>query len=405
VRDTAHVLEKLLKELAAGYVAAVLGTPRPWLALGLRRQVHAPLVGAMELVAARLALCERLHARAPAGAWQELHRLYRHARELGVHQRSAESGHASPEATYVHALLVAFAEPSRLMPGEHEQLQQYVVAFGHLASVVEPPIRGDGRCAFLVDLRRDKPGAAFARRVETPPAGERLVLLTRPLVEQAYVHMARLRAGVSPETLGLPADAVPAGHAALLAKAGRSWRGERRRRSPRLAFRPRVRLTVGFAPAWRALAGCPEGKDRVGEWTIQNESADGFALRLARGASDTLAVGQVVLVRSRERDSHYLCVVRRVQSDGPEHLEIGVQQVVRAAEAVRWEPDVAGEGATPAFYCAEVRGASARVVVPAGRASANSLLVLERRGRTTSLQVRRFAERGSVADVIEVEPA
>jgi hypothetical protein len=405
VRETAHVLEKLLKELAAGYVAAVLDTPRPWLALGLRRQVQGPIVAAMALVVARLALCDRLHARAPASAWQDLHRLYRHARELGAHQRNAEASGASPEALYVRALLLAFAEPSRLMPGEHERLQQYVIDFGHLASIVEPPIRGDGRCAFLVDLRRDKPGAAFARRVETPPAGDRLALLTRPLVEQAYVHMARLRSGVSPETLGLPADAVAAGYPALLAKAGRSWRGERRRRSPRFTFRPRVHLSVGFDAAWRSLAGCAgEGADE-GEWTIQNESADGFALRFARGAHRSLVVGQLVLVRSRERDATYLCVVRRVQSDGPEHLEIGVQQVVSAAEAARWQPEFAGEGATAVFFCAEARGAPARVVAPAGRARANSLLVVERRDRTMSLRARRFAERGSVADVIEVEPA
>jgi hypothetical protein len=406
-REMAHLLEKLLKELGAGYVAWVLAAPRPWLAIGLRRHLHAPLAAAMHLLAARLALSDRLHARAPGGAWSELHRLYRLARDLGLHDRVAEAGTRAPEAIYVQALLLAFVEPARLMPGEYERIAAYVANFGRLATLLEPPVRGDGRCAFLVDLRRDHPGTAFCKRAETPPPGNRFVLQTRPLVEQAYVHVARLRARVTPATLGLPDDALGEGYPALLAKAGRTWRGERRRRSARMTFRPRVSLQAGFDTAWAALASAVEDDAPHGEWTILNESADGFALRHARGPAPAVAVADIVLVHSRERDARYLCLVRRVQSDGPEHLEIGVQQVGAEVEAAHWLPEIVGEGTQPVFVlpAAGASGARARVVARAGLLGAGVVLLLERRDGRTALQVRRFVERGATVDIAEVDPA
>lgn len=406
-RELAHLLEKLLKELGAGYLAAVVGTTRPWLVIGLKRQIHAPLVWAMQSLAARLALCDRLHARAPGGAWAELHRLYRTARELGLHERGLDAQSPTPEALYVRALLLAFAEPTRLMPGEYQRLDRYVADFGKLATLVEPPVRGDGRCAFLVDLRRDRPGAALAKRPEDPPpAGDRFILLTRPLVEQVHVHIARLRSGVSPATLALPDDAASNDYPALLAKVGRSWRGDRRRRSARKAFRPRVSLWVGYRAAWDALATAgSESESPENEWTILNESAGGFALRLARGTSEGIAVGEPVLVLSRERGAQYLCLVRRVQSNTAEHIEIGLQQVAPAAEAVRWVPDIAGEGSEPVFFCPVLAGGEryARLVVPAGALTVRSALVLERRENLSTLHVRRFFERSSQIDVVEVE--
>jgi hypothetical protein len=174
-----------------------------------------------------------------------------------------------------------------------------------------------------------------------------------------------------------------------------------------MTFRPRVSLRVGFSPAWAALDDRAAEELPGSEWTILNESADGFALRHARGPAPVVAVADLVLVRSREREARYLCLVRRVQSDGPEHLEIGIQQIGPEVEAARWLPEIAGEGAYRVFLlpAAGANSGCARVVAHTGLLGAGAVLLLERRDGRTALQVRRFVERGATIDVAEVEPA
>jgi hypothetical protein len=404
-REIAHLLEKVLKELGAGYRAAVIETSRLWLAIGLKRQMHAPIVAAIELLTARLALCDRLHARAPRGAWLELHRLYRIARELGLHERGLDLLSPAPETLYVRALLLAFAEPARLTPHEYQQLDRYVAEFGRLASIGPPRRRGDDRCAFVIDPHLDEPGIALAKRGPLRLAADHYCLLTRRLVEQVHVHIARLRSGATPESLGLPAEATSSSYLALLARAGRAWHADRRRRGLRRAFRPRVMVFVGLRAAWDALAGV--NVSDASDWTIINESADGFALQLARATSEPIQVGEAALVYSPERAAAYLCLVRRVRSNNPQHLEVALQQVLPVAHPARMLPKIAGEAPEPVFYCSAIEALDrhARVIVTARRVTVRSALTLERGGTRIALHARRFVERGNLFDIVEVEAA
>ncbi|MCX7892397.1 MAG: hypothetical protein N2544_08550 [Burkholderiales bacterium] len=410
LRETAYLIEKLLKELGAGYAAAVTQTPRAWLAFGLKRQIQAPLAHAIDLAARRLALTHRLYARSPGGIWAELHLLYGLARELALDQREPEPAGRSPAVAYRDALLIAFAEPARLMSGELALVQDYLARFGSLAELVDAAPDAKPRGVFVIDPRRDRPGVAAAKRKEGDDAPGARFLVTRALVERIESQFVRLQSGVSPDTLGLPESARSVAYRALMRRLAANWRGDKRRRSARLRFHPRVDVQFGLGEAWDALGSaspCAPART-ASEWVIANESAAGFALRLMSGAAGQVAVGDVVLVRSRERGRHYLCMVRRVVSNNPDHLEIGLQQLaprVHAAVATL-EPGGRGE-ALKVLFCPALpaRNQPAMLVVADGARRSRRELYLKRAQGLAPVRVQRVAERTTAVELLEIGAA
>ena len=85
-RSHAHLMERLLKELAIAYVRLVNALPTTWFGFGAKPLAHIPLVRAMDLLTRRLVLSYRLYSRAPRGVWVSLHELY----ELAVRWNLAE---------------------------------------------------------------------------------------------------------------------------------------------------------------------------------------------------------------------------------------------------------------------------------------------------------------------------
>lgn len=410
LRETAYLIEKLLKELGAGYSAAVLQTPRAWLAFGRKRQIHGPLVRAMDLLSRRLLLTHRLYARSPGGVWTELHQLYGLARSLGLESRQTESPHTSPVAIYRNALLLAFAEPARLMPGELALVQDYLARFGSLAGILGSLPDEKPRGIFLIDPRRDRPGVAASKRKEDGVAGFDRVLSARALVERLESQFVRLQSGVSPDTLGLPDEAGRVAYRALLRRLAGNWRGDKRKRSARLRFHPRVAVHVGLTNAWASLgpAARTNHVPPVSEWVIVNESAGGFALRLMSVRNGHVAVGDVVLLRSRERNTEYACIVRRVASNNPEHLEIGVQQLApRALAAVAFLDPAEHDLGVKALFCPGVpsRDQPALLVVPEGVRASRREVHLRTREGVARVRVRRVAERTGDIELLEVDSA
>ena len=408
LREIAYLAEKMQKELGVGYRDAALHTPRAWLALGLKRQVHAPLVRAMDLVVRRLMLCHRLYARSPGGAWSDLHQLYRLALDLGLHHRPLDVPSKTADELYRRALLTTFAEPSRLMPGELAKVEAYVEAFGAHARI-ESSLPAEPHCVFVIDPRRDRPGIAASKTRDDRDADCGLLYLsTRKLVDQMVQQLARLDNDVAPETLGLPAEGKDAAFRALLRRVAVNWRGDNRKRSTRLRFRPRVEVHIGFASAWPELATESEADNALApgasEWVVLNESAGGFALRYMSGRAANVAVGDLVAVHARDRRSEYVCLVRRVVSNSAEHLEIGLQQIAPTAHAALGLLTPDESAPMRVLYCPEAspQGMPALVIAPAGRLDGCRDLFLRCQGGLMPLRIRRFAERTASVDLLEV---
>jgi hypothetical protein len=67
---------------------------------------------------------------------------------------------------------------------------------------------------------------------------------------------------------------------------------------------------------------------------VTNESPRGFALMHVSGPIDSIRVGEVIGLRTREASTCHICVVRWVLSDNPEHLELGLEELAPTARPV-----------------------------------------------------------------------
>lgn len=417
LREAAYCIEKVLKELAAGYTSLVIRAPRAWLSIGFKQQLHAPLTRAMDFHARRLALSQRLYARNPGAVWSELHQLFRVAREWGVAEREADSPRTSPLRIYRETLLLAFAQPTKLMHGDFSRVQAYLATHGELAELAAGAKFQDPACVFAIDPRRDKPGVAYAKRADAGFENGELVLLTHPLVERLEGQLKKLRDGVAPASLGLPEEARTPGYRELMQRLITHWRGDRAQRQPRSRFHPRVDLWVGLREIWRVLraeapAETPQADITVrdqpakaSEWIILNESGRGFALKFMSGMLPPIDVGEIVAVRSKERGTLYVCFVRWIQSNSPEHFELGLQQIAPLVVPAVYKPsEQAPVAAEPALFFPEMpaQKRAPAIVTPPNRLQSNEQFSLRHRRGRLALRVGRVIEKTQSVELIEV---
>ena len=117
------------------------------------------------------------------------------------------------------------------------------------------------------------------------------------------------------------------------------WRGDRKNRSTRTRFHPRVELWVGLRKIWRVVrAEAPaetpqaditarETPLRSSKWIIVNESSRGIALKFMASALPPIRVGELVALKGKERGSIFVCLVRWIQSNNHEHFEVRLRQL------------------------------------------------------------------------------
>lgn len=418
LRQQAYLIEKLLKEAAAGYSHVVLSVPRSWLNLGFRSHLHVPLVRAMQFHARRLLLSHRLYARSPGGVWAELHTLYRTAREWGLEDRDIDSPRTSPARVYRAALLLAFAQPAKLRHGDVPRAQHYVEQHAELARLLEARPAGRSGCMFAVQVHRDRAGSSLPRRAEAAGEAGDLFLDTAALVERLETQLRRLAEGIAPASLGLPEDAGGSAYRELLERLAASWRGERRARSARMQFHPRVDVWVGLREIWRVLrhetpaepgdtARAAYGLPQATQWIVLNESARGFALKFMSGTLAPINVGDVVAIRTRDRGAIYVCLARWILSNNPEHFELGLQQLGPVVVPAVYKPEESDRIAPePVLFFPEMPAQRhpPTVVAPANRlVPQQSFSLRHRRGRM-SLRAARVLEKTGSIELLEVSP-
>jgi hypothetical protein len=185
-----------------------------------------------------------------------------------------------------------------------------------------------------------------------------------------------------------------------------------------MSFHPRVDLWVGLREIWRVLrhdapaepgdtARASYGLPRATQWIILNESARGFALKYMSGTLAPIDVGEVVALRSRDRGAIYVCLVRWILSNSPEHFELGLQQlgpivvpaVYRSEESERIAPE-------PVLFFPEMptQRHPSTIVAPVNRlVPAQSFSLRHRRGRL-SLRAARVLEKTASIELLEVAP-
>jgi hypothetical protein len=333
-RNAAALAEDLLTELAYSYKLLLVEQSRRLFGFASSGRALLPVVRAMQMLAERLKLGYRMYATNPKSVWLELHELYQFALRRGLAGRALEDGGETPLSVYRSALLVAFSEPLKLMQGDLDRVLGWLARFGQLATIGAAGQQKSGQGLFLIKSQRDVPGYALSKRHHPLPQGHDQLLNTLPLAETLLDQMARLSAGEAPESLGLAADTADPAFRDLMGRLVKHWGAVPNRRFTRLRTHARVEICVGIRGIWNFLNSRGATRTAMGEWMVTNESPRGFALMHVKGSMESIRVGEVIGLRTRDSQTCHVCVVRWVLSDNPEHLELGLEELAPTARAV-----------------------------------------------------------------------
>lgn len=362
LRQAQKTAYQLLKDLGAAYLGITRRVAGRWKGLGFASLLRLAVLRAMQMHARRLELTYRGYSRGSASAWTQLHQLYGTAREGGFTRAAPDGESETPERTYIDALLLAFAEPSRLTAGELERVRFYIRSFGGLAVLqAGNPARAAGRASpgkFLV-RPGEKPHARPIPKGTLNRPDDFLLDCTR-LTAKLGEHIQGLESGARPETLGLPQRAGLPDYVTMLRGLARAWSAPPARRHDRLRFHPHVDAVAGFDHLWKFLAG-PAFRRRAGdlgeaaaapaegvsEWFIANQSPGGLGLHYVGGDSSRVRVSEIFGMRLREKRALPVYIVRRALAGNRDGLDLGLEELAARAKAVTisW-PGPAGMRAT-----------------------------------------------------------
>ncbi len=273
------------------------------------KQMHLCIQRILEQLRNALLHSFRIYRAVPPRHYQEMHQLHLFADRCNVATQpvsdtATQAEDATPRLVYLRAMLLAIADPFRLVDGAIEELYHFLTRHAHICHI-NPGVTGDPQADGLFLLRSDS---------DLPPA----------LLGRAHVE----RAGESPYTLDatplitlLNQPQAPGGEALetyakwLLPRLKVAWE----RTAPRRQVdNKQARLAAGLEAAAYLLS--PAGRRTLNNtsttlgievqeledeqaasyelatWHVMNESINGFMLKHPEQSGLGIRVGDVVLV-------------------------------------------------------------------------------------------------------------
>lgn len=334
-RASARTADEALASLVQAYKSVLVALTRKTITFRLREFLLPPLIYSLRALARRLAISHRIYAPHPRRIWREMHFLFRFGMRNGIVDTELPETTLTASAVYRQALLLAFAQPPRLMQWDVERLVAYLARFGELAVLGRYEQDAALPGMFVIRPGRDSPGRALGQSRPETVTSDELVLNCQTLVETLVAQLQGLDNGTPPDELGLPSSAGGIVSRDLLRHLVQRWGTIPSRQFSRLRTHSRIELLVGLRDIWNCLVGDRRSSvSREGRrsWIAANESAGGFSLMHFSGSCEPVRVGEVVGVRTA--DACHICVVRWVQSENPEHLELGMQKIAPTAMPV-----------------------------------------------------------------------
>jgi len=410
---------QLLDALAGGYAEVASAAASRWSLRGGSRPIRPPLIQAMRYCARRLALRYRVHAGGNDPGWLDLHRLYGLAREAGF-AATLLGGDEIPEAIYLKALLLSFAEPTRFAAGELDLVQGYLDRTAHLAEIVPAEqasrVDADPAC-FLIQVAQPHGGLSLRKWKPERIAPGDLAIRCGQLLARLDGQIAGLEQRVAPPMLGLPKLAADPRYLGLMRSLRECWGAPATRRHKRMRAFPRSELVAGFDAVWErrsarpaAEAGLPaSARTESSEWAIHNESPQGYALGYLRGDTRPVRVGELVAMHPSHQTDDLLCIVRRLVNRWQDGLEVGVQvlgaRMVAATVSVRTGEAQPQERTQRILVLPAMpaHGDSSGILAPVGALATGTRFSAHNCGEPTVLKVGRRIERLASCELFALE--
>lgn len=330
VARLALLADNLMKVLASAYHDIVRQLCEQQRDAALGQLFHRAILRAMGLLARRQHLASRAYARASPSTWLLLHELYRLACSPTARPLTAET--APVEHQYLSALLFAYLQPNRLPRGELDaaiRCAETLAAYALISELHGDALNGPTReFRYVVQPGEGHPGLPLQRLPAGAAVRDALLIDCAPVVMTLERNLARRSDPARRPDL----DASPA----LLQTLHDALDGKHTRRYRRSRARPRGELASGLDAVLDFIAGQAVSRRSVdalsrndrrfasSEWSLIDESPDGFRIRYQKGEHGRIGVGQIVALQPRDASRVHVCLVRRVtNADG--RFELGLQ--------------------------------------------------------------------------------
>ncbi|MBL8508957.1 hypothetical protein [Chitinimonas sp. JJ19] len=367
-KQTAALARNLQLELANGYKIILLGRLGARFSLG---QKHIPDVIRKLLITyyKLMWVCCKSYSPIPAGVWQEVHSLFRHAiqHKLIDQPEGAEHPTKTIGGYYKQILLLALSDPYRYHPVEHDKIQELIKSYGAAAQFQPLGNTPNPAGFFLVRMDVDQPPAFLGQRPMDVEASNAILLDT---MEMAKLLHKALHA-VEQKLPGASDRPKAQAWIDLLRRVTRQWSIAPKRVFQRIRANSRVNMVGGLRmTAFYLNGGQPllqpvvlddsivdeQGPVSVSganygpadSWLVINESPGGYALKLQPAPQNcTYRVGDIVGLRGAPGDDWMLGCVRWLQTvEEGESLEVGIQVLAPKGEPAMQRPSITHAGAT-----------------------------------------------------------
>ena len=408
----------LAHELSTAYKHLLAREADKRLSLGGQRLMVALVHRCLQCTARILVNSYLSYAPVPARTWHDAHLVYAFARSRKLHHIPAapEQPDATPERSYVQALLLALANPYGFHPGQLAHVLNYLQEHSHWAKLTDvAPVHRMAKAVAIVPVGHDFP--PFSANKGGTMDGSKLFLLTFDLAFQLQEQLRALDSGSS-----LPGHARDAGgrraYAAMLKRLLRQWAIPPARQFNRLPSRARVVICAGLSGVWQYSRGVhagvpkpPAGLPPMSGCQVINHTPAGYAMRQSDPQPAALRIGELIALKVEGRGGLQVAMVRwfrnTLKGSG---LEFGCELVSDGPEAAAAAAE--GEGSqqlVPVVVVPEDSGATgggeepspAQLIAPAGAFQLEQAVTLKRTGSETFAVLTKRTEQGPGFEIFE----
>jgi cyclic-di-GMP-binding protein len=400
--------DNMIKAMATAYFELVSTVARRKEQDTLAHILHRAALQAASLLVRRQQLAYHASTPPSPSSWLMLHQVYRVV--CGPDGLPLNGDTAPVEHQYLSALLLAYLEPNKLPRNDlaaiiacARQLAPYA-AINHAAN----PAGTTKEACFLVRPDEGSSGYPLLRLPEGLPLTGSLTIDCSQVVEALSRNISRLPGKVIQPLLEVSPALLQSMHIALAGKGTRQYH--------RTRFRPRTDLIVGIDDVIGFIDGHTntrrsvdaisrdENDARSSEWSLVDESPNGFRVRFLKGNKWQAGAGDIVALQPRESSKVHVCLVRRMASTRG-RLELGLQMLSPQFSVVDLATGKAGGGQRAIFlHNLPAHGKCSGIIVRPGVLKAGQQVSLKSTGRILHRQLGKCIEANDGLEFYALEP-
>ncbi len=421
---------RLLIECGYSYKIWLTEKTGKMIVFNAKKNMPLPLHRTLCFLRSRMIQCYKTYHPVPAGVWQEAHTLYLYAEQQGLGAEGDAESKSSIVDVYVEMLMLAMADPYRLMHKEVERAHDVLKQNRGLVSILSSAEGVNPQRLFVVALDGDQAPKVLIQG-NAPPAGQvlRLIDPTRlaDKLSQKLKSASNINAAQSRATHDLND---------LTARLIRLWGDPPKRMFRRNPADSGVALCSGIkAISYFAELASNENPEAdaeairegrtipllkiprdpmsqtigVEEWQVLNQSANGVRLHRESGGSVGVTVGEAVGIRFVGGRSWNVGVVRWLTLLHGDALEFGVELISPTAHSITIEPTMGSGGTKPmaALLIAPVSGEAFADTVLTTTEVFSDLREFELvdHGESSLVRATTLIERTSRFDLFQFQPS